>query len=328
MNNNLVSVIIPVYNVEKYLKKCLDSVVNQTYKNIEIIIVNDGSTDNSFQICKDYEKKYHNIKVINQNNQGLSAARNKGIDESIGEYIAFIDSDDYYDLDTIEKFYTTAIEKNADLVCCGTYCENENGKYYLKHCLSEEKEYDNYEALGTMLLSKGIDPSACNKFYKKKLFNEIKFPVGEYYEDLSIMYKIIFKSKKIIHIGMPKYHYIIRSGSITHRKFELRHLNVLNVWNNICEFCKKKSSSLYEMALARYYLSLVNIDMQMKNGKEYKIYNKEYKEIKGKINKNIKNIRTNKYMSLSKKIMCYMAYFNLEKMIIFVKKIREKMKQS
>ena len=82
------------------------------------------------------------------------------------------------------------------------------------------------------------------------------------------------------------------------------------------------------MALARYYLSLVNIDMQMKNGKEYKIYNKEYKEIKGKINKNIKNIRTNKYMSLSKKIMCYMAYFNLEKMIIFVKKIREKIKQS
>ena len=328
MNSDLVSIIIPVYNVEKYLKKCLDSVINQTYKNIEIIIINDGSTDNSLKICQNYEKKYSNIKVINQNNQGLSAARNKGIDESKGKYITFIDSDDYYDLDAVEKFYILATEKNADLVCCGTYCENENGKYYLKHCLSEEKEYDNYEALETMLLSKGIDPSACNKFYKKKLFNKIKFPIGEYYEDLSIMYKIVFESKKIVHMGMPKYHYIIRSGSITHRKFELKHLNVLNVWKNICDFCSKKNDTLYEMALARYYLSLVNTDIQMRSGKEYKIYSEEYQRIKEQINKNIKNIKINKYISLSKKIMCYMAYFNLEKMIIIVKKIREKVKQS
>lgn len=325
---DLISLIIPVYNVEKYLSKCLDSVVNQTYKNIEIIIINDGSTDSSLQICQEYKKKYSTIRLINQENNGIAAVRNIGLKEASGKYITFIDSDDYIDLDMIEKLYYFCKEKNADLVCCGTYYENENGKYYLKNCLSGEKEYDNYEALEAMLLSKGIDSSVWNKLYLKTLWDNISFPVGDIYEDLAVLYKLLYKSKKIVHIGMPKYHYIIRSGSITHRKFELRHLNVLNVWNNICEFCRKKSSSLYEMALSRYYLSLVNIDMQMKNGKEYKIYNKEYKEIKGKINKNIKNIRTNKYISLSKKIMCYMAYFNLEKMIIFVKKIREKMKQS
>lgn len=327
MNSGLVSVVVPVYNVEKYLKKCVESIVNQSYKNIEVIIINDGSTDSSPKICQELERKYSNIKVINQKNKGLSSARNKGIEVAKGDYITFLDSDDYYDLDTIESFYNSAIEADADMVCCGTYYENESGKYSLKECLNGKKEYDNLSAFKSMLLSDGIDPSACNKFYRKKLFDHIKFPVGEYYEDLAIMYKIIFESNKIIHIGKPKYHYVIRKGSITHRNFELKHLTIIDRWIEICNFCKSKDNDLYNMSLARYYLSLVDIAMMINNSTEYKTYDTNYKKIKNEISKNIKNIKNNNYISFFKKIMCYLVYFNMEQLVELLKQIREKIKQ-
>ena len=324
---DLISIIIPVYNVEKYLSKCLDSVANQTYKNLEIILINDGSKDNSLQICQEYKNKYSNIKLINQENSGIAVVRNIGLKEANGEYIAFIDSDDYIDADMIEKLYFSCKQNNSDISCCGVYYEDEKGNYYLKNIFEQPQEYSNIEALRNFLLAKGIDSSLWNKLYLKTLWNDITFPVGEIYEDLAVLYKILYKSKKITHIGIPKYHYVTRIGSITHRNFEIKHLKSLSFWLQICDFCKSIDDDIYEMALARYYLSLINIDIQMKSGKEYKIYNKEYKNIKEQINKNIKNIKKNKYISLSKKIMCYMAYFNLEKMIIVIKKLREKIKQ-
>ena len=118
MNKPLISVVVPVYNVEQYLKKCLDSIIKQKYNNLEIIIVNDGSTDNSQKICQEYVKKDKRIKLITQKNQGLSAARNTGIDNAHGKYISFVDSDDYLDLEFINELYNTIIENKSDISAC------------------------------------------------------------------------------------------------------------------------------------------------------------------------------------------------------------------
>ena len=194
---NKVSVIIPVYKVEKYLEKCIDSVINQSYSNLEIILVDDGSPDNCGKICDKYAKKDNRIRVIHKTNGGLSDARNNGIKIATGNYIAFIDSDDYVTEDYIEYLLKLIIDNNSDISIVMPYEVDEN--YIVKKIFKREKiyNYNSNDALKTMLYQKKFETSAWGKLFKKNVVNGIYFPTGKIYEDIGTIYKYILRAKKI-----------------------------------------------------------------------------------------------------------------------------------
>ena len=215
MKKYAVSVIVPVYNVEKYIKECLESLVNQTLKNIEIIVVNDGSPDNSQSIIDEYTKKYPDkIKSYVKKNGGLSDARNYGIKKANGEYIAFVDSDDFVDVTMFEKMYNLARKNNCQVAVCNLikYSEKSN-KYEANNFIKKNKVVIIEEEQDFISSCRSF---ACNKIYKKELFNNIKFPKGQVFEDSSIIYNILFESKKIVLTNEDLYYYRIhREGAIT-----------------------------------------------------------------------------------------------------------------
>ena len=225
-----VSVIVPVYNVEEYLDKCLDSLVNQTLNDIEFIIVNDGTTDNSEQIILKYKEKYPSkIVYLKKENGGLSDARNFGMPYAKGDYIAFLDSDDYVELDTYEKLYNRAIQTDADMVECDFYWE-----------YSDKKIHDtsaNYKDESDMYANARV--VAWNKLYKKDLIinSGIKFPKGLRYEDLEFFYKILPQLKKIELINEPLIHYVQRDDSITYVQNE-KTADIFAILDNIINYYK------------------------------------------------------------------------------------------
>ncbi len=213
--NSLISVIVPVYKVENCLRKCVDSILAQTYTNLEIILVDDGSPDKSGQICEEYKKKDKRIKVIHKENGGLSSARNVGLDLARGEYYAFVDSDDYIEKETYELLYNAIKEYETDIACQGIIRENEQtGDKQIIRTPEEEKVYNCTEALYQILLSNEIGISVWSKLYKKEVFDNVRFPEGKTNEDAAILLQTL-KGRTLVHIAKPTYHYMFRDGSIT-----------------------------------------------------------------------------------------------------------------
>ena len=229
-----VSVIVPVYNVEVYLPKCLDSLVNQTLKEIEIIVVNDGSPDNSQKIIDKYAKKYKSIKAYKKENGGLSDARNYGIKKATGEYIAFIDSDDYVTTDMYEEMYNKAKAGNFDMVVCDLNYVFENSDV-IKRAYSNVK-HDTTNIKQAML---NIYPAAWNKIYKRKLFESgIEFKKGVWFEDVEFIYRLLPKIKTIGVIDKPFNQYLQREGSIT-STVDPRIYHYIDNWNGIIAYYKE-----------------------------------------------------------------------------------------
>lgn len=205
-----VSVIVPVYNVEEYIDKCLDTLTNQTFKDYELIIINDGSPDNSESIILDYQKKYPKlIKYYKKENGGLSSARNYGIEKSTGEYLMFIDSDDYVSNDMVEKLYNKIDKEQSDMVICNYYRVTCKGKFIKNYNINLGTT--NIKSNPEILLNK---QAAWNKIYKKELFSQNKFDEGKYYEDLRLIPKLYLECKKIAFIDDFCYYYIERDNSI------------------------------------------------------------------------------------------------------------------
>lgn len=226
-----VSVIVPVYNVEEYIDKCLNTLVNQTLEDIEFIVVNDGATDNSKNIILEYKEKYPNkIVYLEKENGGLSDARNYGIPYARGDYIAFLDSDDYVELELYEKLYNKAIETDADMVECDFYWEYPNKKVHDQSAKykNESDMYANARAV------------AWNKLYKRDVLlnSGIQFPKGLRYEDLEFFYKILPQLKKIELISEPLIHYIQRDNSITYVQNE-RTKEIFTILDNVLAYYKE-----------------------------------------------------------------------------------------
>ena len=250
--NELVTIVVPIYNVEKYLKKCIESILNQTYKNLEIILVDDGSTDKCGKICDEYSLKDSRIKIIHKKNGGLSEARNYGIENANGNYITFIDSDDYLDGEFIENILKIALETKADLVISGLknvyekqkdVCAD-NNKYYAK--LSKEETY--YK----VLTQKDIDVTANAKLYKKEIFETIRYPVGELYEDIKIIDKIIEKANTIVYTKYKGYFYLQRTGSIMYSAISKEKFVLIETMENLLMFIEKKYPKIKNAAVRRY----------------------------------------------------------------------------
>lgn len=246
----LISIIIPVYKVEKYLEKCIQSVINQTYENLQIILVDDGSPDNCGKICDEYAKKDHRIEVIHKSNGGLSDARNKGLEIAKGEYIGFVDSDDYIEADMYEVLYNLLKQYNADVSICNFYTVSQE-KIAIKNADNGIKEYTRIEILKEILLDNNIQSYAWNKLYKKELFDEIKYPVGKKYEDIGTTFYLLEKCNKVVVTGKPEYYYINRQDSIV---------------NNVTE---TTITDYIELIMQRY-------DYIEENIKELSSYNKNY----------------------------------------------------
>lgn len=263
--NYLVSIIVPIYNVEKYLHKCIDSILNQTLKNIEIILVNDGSTDNCGKIIDEYAKKDERIIVIHKENEGQSSARNKGLDIARGKYIGFVDSDDWLHHDMYENLYNAINESNADLCICGreAYSEDRILGYQIKleNELIDLNEYDIRDYISSKLFYKHT-VSSCNKIYKKEIIknNNIRFEDVSYVgsEDALFNYQYLLIAKKIKSIDKIGYSQLSRNGSTatTYKSgYMLRTANMINVMDansNIIN-CKDKNNYIDISLFALYF---------------------------------------------------------------------------
>ena len=209
------SVIVPVYNVEQYLEKCLDSIVSQTYKNLEIILVNDCSTDSSYEICLEYAKKDERMIIINkQKNEGLGCARITGIKSASGEYIGWVDSDDWIAADMFAELIQIALKYNADIVQCKRFLVRENRTLQISDT-GEVEIHDNVSAVRSFLYRKSIDTSYCTKIFASRLFDEVSISQSRINEDEDSMHKLIFKSRIVIFYDKSFYYNRLRTDSLS-----------------------------------------------------------------------------------------------------------------
>ena len=290
----LISVIIPIYNVEEYLERCINSVINQTYKNIEIILVDDGSSDRCGMICDKYAEKENRIKVLHKKNGGLSDARNSGIEVANGEYITFIDSDDYVSCDYVEYLYYILKKYNTRISCCGHYiCFHE--KNISKSSLIEKK-ISKIEALKDILYDKEIDICSWGKLYDSKLFENIKFPKGKLFEDTATTY-LLFDLCDNISIGNKcKYHYVMRDNSITSQIFNLKKMDLIEMTNQMCYYIVTKYPMLKAACNRRKIWAYMSTYVKIIYTKRKEFY-KEKEYIKDYIKKNRKNVLKDKEIS-------------------------------
>lgn len=223
----LISVIVPIYNVEKYMKKCVDSIINQTYKNLEIILVDDGSPDNCPQICDEYAKQDSRIKVIHKENGGLSDARNAGMKIATGEYVSFIDSDDYISDDFVETLYTTMKTENSDIVECDIVKFEDGTTPVIEKDNCEINSFSTEKGLSLLIAENKFHQHVWNKLYKSEFGLKIPFEKGKLNEDEFWTYQIFGQAEKVTKINKSMYFYLQRSGSIMGENFNLRRLDAL-----------------------------------------------------------------------------------------------------
>lgn len=213
VKEELLTVVVPVYNVEQYLKRCVNSILKQTYKNLQVLLIDDGSTDESGRICDEFSCDKR-VEVIHKANGGLSSARNAGLEHVKGQYISFVDSDDYIDQDMYSEMMNALCNAEAEIAVCGRYDECER-TCKINFALEKQRVFSDAEAMARMLSWDKMDISACDKVYKADLWKHIRFPVGRNNEDICVIPSIICLANRIVHIGQAKYHYCHRQASIT-----------------------------------------------------------------------------------------------------------------
>lgn len=249
IDNRMVSVIIPAYNVEQYVERCVYSVTKQTYRNLEIILVDDGSTDCTGIICDKLAKKDNRISVIHKTNGGLSDARNAGIDVSRGEYISFVDSDDYIASDMLEHMMNAMCETDISMVVVGFWKQSGDAREYCGP--NTERVVSSEEALKDIYIGHEIYPASWNKLYRRALFNNNRFAVGMINEDSEIITKLLMECNRVALVSKPLYIYMIREGSITQSSFSSKDYNGIKAYRTAVDVCKKRKKSL--LPYARYY---------------------------------------------------------------------------
>lgn len=250
MENDLISVVVPIYKVEKYLEKCISSITNQTYKNLQIILVDDGSPDGCGAICDESAEKDKRIIVIHKENGGLSDARNKGIEVATGKYITFIDSDDFISANYIEALYKLIIDNNAEISIIGLTVTPEDIEPEFKNHVSEIEVLDNKTAIKEMLYNRKFSVSACGKMYLTRYFDDVRYPIGKYFEDLFTTYKVLNKAKLIVYSNYIGYFYVRRTGSILISNFSIKNMDAIEALLQI-----KRNIPLDDYGISNAYAS-------------------------------------------------------------------------
>lgn len=323
-----ISVIVPVYNVEDYIEKCIKSIVNQKYKNLEIIIINDGSTDKSLSICEKLQKEDSRIKIINKKNTGVADTRNIGVKKATGEYISFIDADDWINENMYLDMINAAIEYKADLVGCCEIIVNSKGNEKIvetnKKIICSGKEALDILASNDMPFQWGM----CNKLYKKALFKGISHPKLDYCEDLAIIPRLLFNSKNVVHLGKAYYYVYKRPASATRSGLSKKQLlHEMQAWDSVIDFYKNNNIKGYNNILYRYFTGL-----RWRYTQVYcinQLTNYQRKDYANIIISKIKIISKNlNFSKLDKKAkIINIGFLNFPKIIVLLSKINMKIKK-
>lgn len=320
-----VSIIVPVYGVEKYIDKCLDSLIKQSLKEIEIIVVNDGTKDNSQKIIDKYVKKYPDkIKSFIKENGGQGSARNYGLEKASGEYIGYVDSDDFIEKDMYEKLYNKAKENNYDIVVCGNYNVSED--YQNK---SIDTFINNYSTdLENIFFGK---MAVWNKIYKRDILikNKLKFKEKVWYEDLAFTLKAIINSNTFAFINEPLYDYLVREGSTMNNSNVQRNLEILDAFDDILSYIKhnKKEEYLSKiefLAIDHIYISAIVRVLKADANNEIK--RNTINKLIDYMNTNFPSYKNNKYintLSKNRKIIYKLINMKMYKLINLIFKVKK-----
>ena len=254
--SKLISVIVPVYNVEKYLEKCVSSIINQTYKNLEIMLVDDGSTDSSGKMCDEFAKKDDRIKVIHKPNGGLSDARNSALKIAKGDYIGFVDSDDYIADDMFETLCDLMEDNNSDISIVSFY-EIYNNKLIGVRDSKELENMTKLEAMEELLIDSKIQSYAWNKLFKRELFDGLEFPTGKNFEDIATTLLLFERANKVTLLEEPKYYYLRRDDSIVGVRNYKTYTDYLEVIYDKYLYLKGKYPEIEEYNAYNYLINMI-----------------------------------------------------------------------
>ncbi len=308
---DLVSVIIPVYNVEKYLDRCMRSVLEQTYTNLDIILVDDGSSDGSGIICDRYQGMDGRVRVIHKQNGGLSDARNAGIDAARADYLIFLDSDDFVDREYVSFLYALLREHDADISIC-RYMRFSGLEEIGKAKKGQEAIlFSNTKALEALLYTPEVIPQSANaKMYKRELFDGVRYPVGKLHEDIGTTYKLLYKAKKIAYSASQYYFYFQRMDGIVHSEFTERKMDAVDFAEEILGFLEIHAPKLRNAAVCYAFSQNVQILMQLP------LHDDRYKTVKKRLMDNIKKYRGtvvfDAKVTLPRRLGALAAYGNLD----------------
>ena len=317
--NYLISVVVPVYNVEKYLHKCIDSILSQTYIYFELILIDDGSTDDSSQICDEYVNSDKRVRAFHKKNGGQSSARNLGIDVACGEYITFIDSDDFVKNNYLEIMLKLAIENNSEIVQC-SFDFGDDGLFKNSNYKPLIKVYSGSHALTTSSLK----VLACCKLYKSNIFEDIRFPLLKKYEDDAIYYKLIYRANKVVITNLKLYYYLQRMGSILRENSHFLSIDFIEAYNERLSFFKLKNEIiLYEKSIEKYCVVLMTFYMKCKKDPQN---TNNLENIYASFCEKFKMIKNTKSVSWIRKLIFYIfkIFPNISSFLVLKLKLRYK----
>lgn len=260
-----ISVIVPVYNVAPFFNQCMRSLLHQIYQNYEILLIDDGSTDESGAMCDSYAKQFDFVKVFHKCNAGQSSARNYALPYITGQYVSFVDADDYVEKNYLADMAEEIIDRTVDMVVSTYWDEYPQGKSK-RGCVYPKEIFTSEQALKEMCYERKISTSPCGKLIATNVVKAHSFPEGKKYEDLATIYKMIDSSRKIVFTGKPLYHYVQRAGSTTNSGWKKYTMDIMEASNSLLLFIVQKYPNIYSAAVYRYFFSA------------QEIYKKAYKE--------------------------------------------------
>ncbi len=275
----LISVIVPIYGVEKYLEKCVQSIRKQTYTNLEILLVDDGSKDNCPALCDRYAEEDARIVVLHKQNGGLSSARNYALDRCKGEYITCIDADDYVALDMIEKLYAAMRNNKADMVCCRWKNLYEDGRITEAAKRKEPmRVVPREEAFEIMLYQIDTDVCAWGKLYKKELFAGVRYPEGKLYEDFAVIFSLLEQTETVVFLEYDGYYYLQRESGIMRENFRKEKMVLIDFAEEMYTRIEQKHPNLQAAAACRAVRAHFTIYLQIPGGKQFRRERKRIEE--------------------------------------------------
>lgn len=308
-----ISVIVPIYNTEPYLNRCIDSIIAQTYRNLDIILVDDGSVDRSGEICEAYEKKDKRVRVIHQQNGGAASARNSGLEIAKGKYIGFVDSDDFITADMYESLIR-CLDDDVDIVTCGKFLVYPSKNWKIKakkYCAHKINKYGTEQAIEELLKGQLFSNSVYEKLYRKELFDGLRFPQGRISEDHPVTYTLFKRCRNVVNIGEAKYYQYRREDSISRKEFFFRRIDIVLFHRDVLKDIQKEYPQFNDIAEANYINSVVRQIGEIRKSKDRALY----RELDERLIKVLKRMQVR---------IVFNSYLDRQQKEIIFKKAREK----
>ena len=310
----MISVIVPVYNVEAWLPRCIDSILAQTYRNLEILLVDDGSRDASGRICDEYAAQDERIRVFHKENGGQSSARNLALDKAVGDYVTFVDSDDWLEPDAYEPMLELARQENVKLVCAGRYdVSARTGQKSVGLCPKGQEILSAEEMLGRLFTWDGCDSSPCDKLFHRSLFREIRFPTRSNCEDVAIVYRLVELAERCAMLDKPIYNYYHRPGSTSYSALSERTFYFEEYTETILPYIRQRFPSIYNQARYFRVRSLVYsvISVELAEPAAARIFADRCRESRAKLRKHLGFLLRSPLFTGKEKITNFLLACNL-----------------